>query len=176
MNNEDTNWYCFEQNNSGGSFVVNDKVCHRLFIEARTSDEAVSTAEELGCYWDGVERGLDCPCCGDRWPRYFSCDPVNLEKYRTEGYRVSVFDGIYKDTKDEWEKRYRKYGVIEEPKFDSGYSTKSYVGTIRLKNIEEYAQYLANEYGWTSPDARIYYADGRIKEIFSVKRGENDEA
>lgn len=27
-------FYLFSQNNSGGSFIVNDKVCHRLFIEA----------------------------------------------------------------------------------------------------------------------------------------------
>ncbi|MGG0794754.1 hypothetical protein ABE137_12210 [Brevibacillus laterosporus] len=29
-----TQFYDFSQNNSGGSFMINDKICHRLFIEA----------------------------------------------------------------------------------------------------------------------------------------------
>lgn len=162
------NWYCFDQNNSGGSFVVDDKVCHRLFIEANSTEEAISKAEDLGCYWNGVASGMDCPCCGDRWSCYW-LNPVNLEKYQTEGYRVSVFDGIYRNTKKEWENRYRKYRVIKEPEFDKGYSVRSYVGAIGFNNIEEYAQYLADEHGWTIPDARIYYSDGSVKEIFTEK-------
>ena len=58
------NWYCFKQNNSGGIFDVDDKVCHNLFIEAESFNNAVTKAEELGCYWDGVSKGMDCPCCG----------------------------------------------------------------------------------------------------------------
>nr|DAQ95528.1 MAG TPA: hypothetical protein [Caudoviricetes sp.] len=34
-------FYLFNQNNSGGSFIVNDKVCHRLFIEADDGREAL---------------------------------------------------------------------------------------------------------------------------------------
>lgn len=160
------NWYLFDQNNSGGSFVVNDKVCHRLFIEANTPEEAISKAEDLGCYWDGVAHGMDCPCCGDRWSCYY-LNPVNIEKYKTEGYRVNVYDGIYKSTKGEWERRYRGYKVIKEPEFETRYSVRDYAGVISFDNIEEYAQYLANEHGWTTPDARIYYDNGCVKEIFS---------
>lgn len=36
--------------------------------------------------------------------------------------------------------------------------------------IEEYAQYLADHYGWTTPDIRLYYADGRKAEIFTRKQ------
>ena len=32
-------FYEFDQNNSGGHFTVNDKVCHRLFIEAEIEIE-----------------------------------------------------------------------------------------------------------------------------------------
>lgn len=71
--------------------------------------------------------------------------------------------------KDLWEKKYRKYGVIKEPEFDSEDFGKNYVGKIRFNNIEGYAQYLADEYGWTVPDARIYYHNGDVKEIFSDK-------
>jgi hypothetical protein len=47
-------FYEFRQNNSGGSFDVNDKLCHVMIIEADTEAEAVNKAEELGCYWDDV--------------------------------------------------------------------------------------------------------------------------
>lgn len=158
-------FYLFDQNNSGGSFVVNDKLCHRLFIEADSAEEAVSIAEGLGCYWDGVDIGRDCPCCGDRWHR--SCEEVAIEKYSTDGYVVSVYDGIYTSTVDEWYRRYGRYRIIDVPHFKtSKYSTThSYVGTIRFKTVEEYAQYLANEFGWTIPDARIFYKNGEVKEI-----------
>lgn len=161
-------WYLFDQNNSGGSFVVNDKVCHRLFIEAESFDDAVEKAEDIGCYWNGVEEGRDCPCCGDRWNNW-NDDPVDIEEYKTEGYKVGIYDNIYSDTRSTWEEKYRRYGVIEEPKFETRYSLKKYAGKIRFNNIEEYAQYLANEYGWTVPDARVYYNDGNVKEIFSEK-------
>ena len=161
------NWYLFDQNNSGGSFIVNDKVCHRLFIEAESFDDAVEKAEELGCYWDGVADGRDCPCCGDRW--YQINNTVDIEKYKTEGYTVSLYGGIWSDTKSEWENKYRKYGVIEEPRFETRHTIRSYIGKIRFNSIEEYAQYLANEYGWTVPDGRIYYNNGNVKEIFNEK-------
>lgn len=159
-------WYCFDQMNSGGYFVVNNKVCHRLFIEAESFDDAVKKAEELGCYWDGVSKNIDCPCCGDRWNKWDD-DPVDLEKYKTEGYVVSVYNGILGGAKDLWEKKYRKYEVIKEPEFDSEDFPENYVGKIRFNNIEEYAQYLADEYGWTVPDARIYYHNGDVKEILA---------
>lgn len=117
MNN--LNWYCFDQNNSFGYFDVNDKVCHRLFIEAESFQNAVEKAEELGCYWHGVDIGIDCPCCGDRWSKWDDA-PVDFRKHKG----------------------------------------------LRFDNIEDYAQYIADEYGWTTPDARIYYHDGNVKEIF----------
>ena len=55
-------FYLFNQYNSGGYFIVNDKACHRLFIEADDGEEALRIAESLGCYWDGVNKGLDCSC------------------------------------------------------------------------------------------------------------------
>ncbi|WP_144625075.1 DUF7296 family protein [Bacillus altitudinis] len=103
-------FYEYTQNNSGGHFEVNDKLCHRVFIEADNLDEADSIAESLGVYFNGVSDGIDCGCCGDRW---YSGDEADLSE----------------------------------------------------SNIEEYAQFLADEYGWTSPDARIFYKDGTVTEI-----------
>lgn len=158
-------WFVFDQNNSGGSFVVNDKVCHRLFIEADSFDNAVEKAEELGCYWNGVDEGIDCPCCGDRWYKWE--DTIDLDEYNNEGYRVGVYDKA--NAKTRWNKKYGKYEVIEEPTWQEEYGIGEYTGKIRFRNVEEYAQYLADEYGWTTPDVRIYYHDGDVKEIFSNK-------
>lgn len=117
-------FFDFNQNNSGGFFIVNDKVCNRIFIEADNAKEAISKAEELGCYWHGVAAGLDCPCCGDRWYKPFDDDK-----------------GI---------------------SFPYTYS-KRYV----FNDIEDYAQFLADNFGWTIPEARIYYKNGEAVEIFS---------
>jgi hypothetical protein len=118
----------FSQNNSGGSFHTDKNVCHRLFIEADSLDSAVSKAEELGCYWDGVRDGLDCPCCGDRW---------SVPWWKEEGYDYP-YDYASKDR-------------------------------LVFDTVEEHAQHLANDFGWTTPDARIFYANGDIKEIFAQK-------
>ena len=158
-------FYEFRQNNSGGHFDVDENLCHRLYIEADTQSEAISKAEELGCYWDGVYKGIDCPCCGDRWDE--DCDEINIEKYQTKGYKVWISGTNI----TRWNERYGRYSVIESPSSQPlGYADRKICsGKISFKNIEEYAQYLANEYGWTSPDARIFYKNGNVKEIFSER-------
>ena len=154
-------FYEFNQNNSGGYFDIDENLCHRLFIEADTKSEAISKAEELGCYWDGVYNGIDCPCCGDRWNEY--CDEVDIEK----GYEVRIYDANI----SKWNERYGRYNIVEPPSIKTlTYSSnKICSGKIYFKNIEEYAQYLANEFGWTTPDARVFYKNGNIKEIFTER-------
>lgn len=158
------NFYEFDQNNSGGYFDVDENLCHKLIIEAENFEEAVQKAESLGCYWDGVENGVDCPCCGDRWSNWE--DLIDIEKYKNEGYTAEVFCGIYKNTEKEWNKKYGRYEVLEAPSNIISYGIKSYSGKIKFKDIEEYAQFMADEYGWTSPDIRIFYKNGEVKEIF----------
>jgi hypothetical protein len=60
-------FYQYRQNNSGGSFEVNDKLTVTVWIEARCVEEANNTFQSLGGYFDGCEKGWDCECCGDRW-------------------------------------------------------------------------------------------------------------
>lgn len=55
--------------------------------------------------------------------------------------------------------------IIFLGKSDKYGNFRSYTGSISIASIEEYAQYMANTYGWTTPDARIFYKDGHIKEI-----------
>ena len=59
----------FRQNNSGGRFVINDEVSVVVYIYANNANEANAKAELVGIYFDGCEKGIDCPCCGDRWSR-----------------------------------------------------------------------------------------------------------
>lgn len=154
-------FYEISQNNSGGYFNVDDKVCHRLFIEADGLGEAIGKAEDLGCYWDGVYKEIDCPCCGDRWYKPWGDDGETFPK----DYEVTEFASLNK-----WYKKCEKYEIVEEPQLRKGSMFKSYEGKIRFNNVEEYAQYLADEYGWTTPDIRIYYKNGEVKEIFKNKK------
>lgn len=56
-------FYTFRQNNSGG-FDVGFKY---VIVEAPTAREANEIATEYGVYFNGVSKGRDCDCCGDRW-------------------------------------------------------------------------------------------------------------
>lgn len=54
-------WWHFNQNNSGGHFVVDENVSHHVFIQASTAAEAIAVGEK---FFDNSD---SCPCCGDRW-------------------------------------------------------------------------------------------------------------
>jgi len=158
----------FSQNNSGGIFIVNEKVCHRIFIEAENKDEANKIAESLGCYWNGCENGIDCKCCGDRWSKVWDDEGLDLDKINENGYQVGVYDH-YPNPEEHWYKRYGQYTVVQEPQWKEK-MFRRYTGSIKFNNIEEYAQFLADEYGWTNPDVRIYYKNGKVKEIYGKCR------
>ncbi len=76
--------YC--QNNSGGSFtsvewtgpedlggVFNSMEGYRtkaydVWVMAESEAEADELVQKYaGVYFQGIEKGLDCECCGDRW-------------------------------------------------------------------------------------------------------------
>jgi hypothetical protein len=71
-------FYCYNQNNSGGSFVINDSVAHYVFIEADSANEANDRAEDVGIYFNSVNDDRDCECCGDRWSAAW-CDDGKVE-------------------------------------------------------------------------------------------------
>jgi hypothetical protein len=165
MTMKETKFYEITQNNSGGSFVTDDKLCHRMFIEAESYKEAVRKAEDMGCYWDGVEDGMDCPCCGDRWYRP---DEVNfagiVKKYG--GYPVSKFIYNMDDATSVLKGIYEGLEWHEEPKEIEKYSSPYVEGVVKLRSIEDYAQVVANMFGWEGIDSRIFYKDGSVKVIF----------
>ena len=148
----------FSQNNTGGSFDVDENVAHRVLIEADTADEAIEKAESLGMYWDGVENGMDCPCCGDRWYRPWSDDGKEFP------YTYGSFE------KKEAEKIAEKY----QAEFRKTEGKKTYGNRewdVVFRTPESYMEYLANEYGWTDPDGYIYYKAGRKVSITGKSRG-----
>lgn len=144
-------FYEFTQNNSGGGFDTDGKLCHRLFIEADTESEACDIAESMGVYFNGCDDGMDCPCCGDRWYRPWSSLDFP--------YEYGAFE------EKEANKLGEKYGseVIEKDVKKNHTPARRFY--VVFKDVEAYAQYLSDEYGWTDPDARVFYSDGTVVEI-----------
>lgn len=111
-------FYEFSQNNSGGSFDFDEAagITHHVVIEADDLPRAVYRAERIGLYFDGVDLGRDCECCGDRWSKPWSDDgaaepmfygkPVSeatsFSAWMPEGKEIAVH---YADGRIEW------YGV-----------------------------------------------------------------
>lgn len=60
-------FFDFDQNNSGGHFEDDHYLSHNVVIEAFSVAEANAKAVMLGIHFDGVDKGWDCACCGDRW-------------------------------------------------------------------------------------------------------------
>ena len=67
-------FYCFSQNNSYGELHEDGDVQAHVIIEANSVEGANDRAERIGIYFNGIENGLDCSCCGDRWHTVSSLD------------------------------------------------------------------------------------------------------
>ena len=110
-------FYTYNQNNSGGSFVYNDKVCCYVIIEADNAKESNTIAEDIGIYFDGCDNDIDCPCCGDRWyptdeydakeePRIYSMTP---DEYRNDEWGMN-----WTNPGEVYCRVYHKNGTVEE--------------------------------------------------------------
>ena len=144
----------FNQNNSGGEFVVDGKLCHRLFIEANSPQEACDKAVAMGVYFDGVKDGRDCDCCGDRW---YECSTEYRFPHDYGTFRTNLHDL----PKSKMVKFYKVKTV------DIGKSGKEY--KVVFNTIKDFAQYCADQYGWTVPDGRIFYMNGAVVEVSKIK-------
>jgi len=60
-------FYLFNQNSTFGYMVRNEDVDSYVFVEADSYAQAKAIAKAHGVYFDGCAKGIDCPCCGDRW-------------------------------------------------------------------------------------------------------------
>lgn len=93
-------FYEFRQNNSGGGFEFSAEsgITHFVIIEAEDHEEANSIAQSIGIYFDGIDSGIDCNCCGDRWHSAWYSD--GTEEPRLYGEVVE----------DDWKCHYRWMG------------------------------------------------------------------
>lgn len=103
-------FYLFVQNNSGGVFDYDakDGVGINVAFEANSEKEAIERAKDV-IYFNGVEDGIDCECCGDRWSTYIwakseSIEELNKNKYVSWSYDdstmyVHMLDGTIKAMK-----------------------------------------------------------------------------
>jgi hypothetical protein len=145
----------FDQNNSGGSFVENEELAHRVIIEAYSSEEACSKATEIGIYFNGCDEGMDCPCCGDRWyPPYSN---IEIPYY----WSSMNFERA--------EKIASLYDAEPVPVRDTRHIYRDNDMAVLFKSIDGYAQFLAEEYGSTSPDVIVYNYDGSVKKFYSSR-------
>ena len=87
---DETRFFTYGQNNSGGVFDLTDDVTHWVIIEAYNALAANSKLASIGGYFDGCEAGIDCPCCGDRWDAQWGEDAGEPEPM------------VYGETPSEW--------------------------------------------------------------------------
>ena len=88
---ENLKLFVVRQNNSGGSFCVNDSngTGERVFVLAKNENSVLDLLEiKSVVYFDGVSQGLDCECCGDRWWR-------DAEEVEDENNKVVSFSSFY---------------------------------------------------------------------------------
>jgi len=78
-----TKFFTYRQTNSGGNFDVRtfDGIAHFVIVEADNPKHANKRAKEIGLYFNGVRKGEDCSCCGDRWSK------------QSKGYSEPCIDG-----------------------------------------------------------------------------------
>jgi len=95
--NSKMKFYCYSQNNSGGSFVHDAKagIGHYVIVEAKSARDADNRAESIGLYFDGSG---DCECCGNRWSNQWSDEG----KPKPMIYDYDVSGGIYEESWMSW--------------------------------------------------------------------------
>lgn len=86
-------FYIFTQNNSGGWFDHNPEkgIGYRVAIQALTAEHANAIAQQTGIYFDGIEKGVDCSCCGDRWRPVDETDATEDLKEVRKGWNTPSY-------------------------------------------------------------------------------------
>lgn len=96
-------FYLFVQNNSFGRYVIDAEagIGVNVAFEANSEEEAIERAKNV-IYFDGVSKGIDCGCCGDRWSDYCIDNGETIEeisKWKYDSFSedstmyVHMFDG-----------------------------------------------------------------------------------
>ena len=141
-------FFHWRQNNSGGFFEDASPLAPNLVIEADSYKEAEENALAMGVYYDGVQNGYDCGCCGDRW---------------YEGDELEVHtEWITRDYGYGFPERYDVGSWSDEPDEDG----EGVVRTYTISDLKEYATVMKALYGFGSGVSwRIHYKDGSTLEV-----------
>lgn len=90
----------YDQNNTGGWF--DDGMPLVLWVQAETESDADARALALGVYFDGVEGGNDCECCGDRWYRVGMSDRHPIHPDARWGHVPVDDEPVYMESGEVW--------------------------------------------------------------------------
>jgi hypothetical protein len=152
-------FFNFRQNNSGGSFDVDETLCGSLYIEADSIEEANEKALELGVYFNGVEDGIDCSCCGDRWHEPYDEEDESNILY-VSSYDKSKIDEVLKISGSK---------LLQKPGDRIVVGSKSSLSSHFEISFETLSQKLKAksivDTIWTTPMCRIFYKNGEIESI-----------
>lgn len=115
--------YVYWQNNSGGYFkkirktykdnmlilpVKREGFSSNGYVSLAVANKKVVPKE---VYFDGVEEGFDCPCCGDRWSRLYDWDTKE---------KIYIYENLDEFERSE-HKRFGYYVILSElKKADTG--------------------------------------------------------
>lgn len=116
MANVETKFFKFDQNNSGGSFVIDDErgLGAKVWIEAIDANHANSRAESLGIYFNGCADGADCNCCGDRWSELWADEKGEPRPHIDPQWDFNWSDTVYAHALDGTIHRFRKDDPVVE--------------------------------------------------------------
>lgn len=97
-------FYTFYQNDVKGKHTLSPSmgISPVVIIEAYGKEDANKRAENIGIYFDGVRKKVDCKCCGDRWSRmhsthYGTTQPVVSDiKFKSKPAYVHYDGGMVK--------------------------------------------------------------------------------
>lgn len=97
----ETNYYIYDQNNSGSEYLLNDRdgIGHVIAIEARDYEDANNRLDDITSSYSEY-----CHCCGERWSKFDNEPKKNNSK----------FDNL--DDVKIYLKIYFKYTRQEDPK------------------------------------------------------------
>jgi hypothetical protein len=107
-------WFKFRQNNSGGHWDIDDDkgIGPNVWIEAKNAKQANKLAESIGIYFNGVDSGIDCECCGDRWYEVWESSEGENSVTTSSDYDFHWHDTVYLHHLDgRLEKRVKNDGI-----------------------------------------------------------------
>lgn len=60
-------YYLFRQGRNRGHYDITENVAPMVVVQEHDPIKANFTALTKGIYFDGIDKGIDCSCCEDRW-------------------------------------------------------------------------------------------------------------